>query len=345
MATERTILITGGAGFLGSNFVRRLFYRYPGYRIRVLDALTYAGNLANLEPAIRNDERFEFWQGNVRNAALVHELVAQVDAVIHFAAETHVARSIHDDRKFFDTDVMGTQVVAGAVLKHQDRIERFIHVSTSEVYGTAVTTPMSEDHPLNPLTPYAAAKTGADRLVYSYIQTYDVPALILRPFNQYGPYQHLEKVVPRFITSALLDEPLTIHGTGEARRDWVFVEDTCQWIDRALHAPLDSVRGEVINLGSGRSLSVLDLGKMILSLLHRPLSLLSFMADRPGQVQHHLAATQKARDLLHIDSITPLEKGLAKTIAWYRDNRGWWEKQIAMRRVAIRRKGGKILYY
>src|SRR5947209_3547530 len=199
--TERRILITGGAGFIGSNFVRYILNTYPDYTVTVLDALTYAGNLDNFDDRTKEDPRFIFWQGNVQNGEMVSELVAQCDAVVHFAAETHVARSIYDNTTFFQTDVLGTQVIANAVLKH--KIERFIHISTSEVYGSAEYDPMDELHPLLPTTPYAGAKCGADRLVYSYYVTYGIPAVILRPFNNYGPHQHLEKVVPRFITSAL----------------------------------------------------------------------------------------------------------------------------------------------
>ena len=170
-----------------------------------------------------------------------------------------MARSIYDDRRFFETDVLGTKSIANAVLKNREKIDRFIHISTSEVYGTAMVNPMDEDHPLNPVSPYAAAKAGADRLIYSYWSTYDLPVVILRPFNQYGPYQHLEKVIPRFITSALLNEPLTIHGSGEARRDWLFVKDTCERIALVLDAEDERVRGEVFNLGSGFDLDIISI--------------------------------------------------------------------------------------
>ena len=217
-----TILATGGAGFIGSNFVRYLYENYPDYRILVLDLLTYAGSVENLPVGFNqvSNGRLQFWYGDVRNAALVDTLVAESDVVVHFAAETHVTRSIYDNYHFFETDVLGTQVVANAVLKHAKRVNRFIHISTSEVYGTAVAEKMSEDHPLLPMSPYASAKAGADRLVYSYWATYQLPAIIVRPFNQYGPHQHLEKVIPRFITSCLLDEPLRVHGDGSAARDF-----------------------------------------------------------------------------------------------------------------------------
>ena len=221
------ILVTGGAGFIGSNFVHHLRNTQPDAHVLVLDLLTYAGSLDNLPPFGGLHESvpgLEFWHGDVRNASLVDALVERADIVVHFAAETHVTRSIYDNYHFFETDVLGTQVVANSVLKHVKSIDRFIHISTSEVYGTARSPKMDEDQPLMPMSPYASAKAGADRLVYSYFATYDVPAVIVRPFNQFGPRQHLEKVIPRFITSCMLDEPIRIHGDGSAARDFTYVE-------------------------------------------------------------------------------------------------------------------------
>jgi dTDP-glucose 4,6-dehydratase len=222
----RTFLVTGGAGFIGSNFVHWLRREHPRDRVIVLDALTYAGSLASLPPFDPiEDQSLKFWYGNVKNGPLVDALVAEADVVVHFAAETHVTRSIYDNYSFFETDVLGTQTVANAVVKQRDRIERFVHISSSEVYGTAETPRMSEDHPLNPRSPYASAKAGADRLVASYFYSWQIPAVILRPFNNFGPRQHLEKVIPRFVTSSLLGEGLNVHGDGEARRDFIYVEE------------------------------------------------------------------------------------------------------------------------
>jgi dTDP-glucose 4,6-dehydratase len=341
----KKILITGGAGFIGSNFTTHLLTRYPDYQVLILDALTYAGNLDNFSTEIKNHPNFRFWHGNVQDSGLLIDLVGQVDTVIHFAAETHVARSIYESRRFFETDVMGTQAVANAVLKNKDRIDRFIHVSTSEVYGTALTNPMTEEHPLNPVSPYAAAKAGADRLVYSYWCTYEIPAVILRPFNQYGPYQHLEKVVPRFITSAILNEPLTIHGSGEAKRDWLYVSDTCERIDKVLHADIEKIRNEVFNIGSGFALDVLSIARMVLKIMNKPKSLIHFIEDRPGQVQHHISSTEKAEKLLGIEPGRPFEEGLEQTIKWYWDHRNWWERLLPMRQVTIMTKNGTAQYY
>jgi len=342
---RKTILITGGAGFIGSNFVRHIFENHPSYNIIVLDALTYAGDVDNIPEKIRNDARFEFWYGNVRNGELVNELVSKSDVVIHFAAESHVARSIFDNTTFFETDVLGTQVVANAVLKHQSSVERFIHVSTSEVYGTALEVPMTEEHPLNPTTPYASAKAGADRLVYSYWVTYEIPAIIIRPFNTYGPNQHLEKVIPRFITSALLDESLTIHGSGEHTRDWTYVEDLCQALDMVMHISLDKVRGEVINIGTGRDVAIKAIADMILDKLNKPRELITHIGERPGQVRRHVASIEKALQILGWKAETEFDEGITKTIGWYQQNPGWWQKLLWMRHVPIKTRDGRVEYH
>jgi dTDP-glucose 4,6-dehydratase len=337
------LLITGGAGFIGSALVRYMLERYPRYAITVLDALTYAGSLDNFPEALRTNPNFRFCHGNVRNSNLVEELVADADVVVHFAAETHVPRSLHDTLSFFETDVLGTQSIVGAVLKHP--VERFIHISSSEAYGTAAFVPMSEDHPLNPTTPYASAKAGADRLVYSYQVTYDLPALILRPFNTYGPHQHLEKVIPRFITNALLDEPLIIHGDGRHSRDWVYVGDLCQAFDRAIHHDFAPLCGEAVNLGTGVETPILAIAELILDLLGKPQSLLTFSVDRPGQVSCHLASTEKAFTLLGWKATTKIDEGMAQTIRWYADHPEWWRPRLWMRSVTITDSKGRSSTY
>lgn len=341
--TKKTILVTGGAGFIGSNFIRFLYNKYPQYTLLVLDALTYAGSVENLPIDINKNEanRLTFWYGNVRNGELIDTLVSQADIVVHFAAETHVTRSIYDNFLFFETDVLGTQTIANAVLKYRDRIERFIHISTSEVYGTARAAAMDEDHPLMPMSPYAAAKAGADRLVYSYWATYEIPTIIIRPFNNYGPYQHLEKAVPRFITSCLLDEKIRVHGDGGACRDYIYVEDTSQAIDVVMHADLQKVRGEVFNVASGTHRSILSIAKDIVKLLNIDESIITFVGDRPGQVFRHTGDISKIRNVLEWAPIVSWEEGLEKTIRWYTENRKWWEKQLWMRAVPIITKEGR----
>lgn len=341
---KKSILITGGAGFIGNAFVKHLYKKYPNYKIFVLDALTYAGDAENFSESTKKDKRFNFWYGNVKNINIVDKLVAQCDVVVHMAAETHVARSIFDDTIFFETDVMGTQVVASCVLKHYKTIERFIHVSTSEVYGTALKAPMTEEHPLNPTTPYASAKCGADRLVYSYWATYNLPVIILRPFNNYGPFQHLEKVIPRFITNAILNEPLTVHGTGQNTRDWTFVEDTCAVMDRAVHGNIKRLKGEVINIGSGNDVSINNVAQLVLEIMDKSNSLIKHVGDRPGQVSRHISSTVKSKKLLRWKASTKFEEGLRKTISWYEDNRDWWQKLLWMRSVPIITEKGKVEY-
>lgn len=338
----KTILITGGAGFIGSNFVKYIYNKYADYRIIVLDALTYAGNPNNLSDEIKKNDRFEFWYGDVQNSEIVNALVQQSDVVVHFAAETHVARSIYSNKQFFMTDVLGTHTITNAVLKNQKSIDRFIHISTSEVYGTAEQRPMTEEHPLNPRSPYASAKTGADRLVYSYFATYDLPVVIVRPFNNYGPSQHLEKVVPRFIANALLDEPLTIHGDGSSKRDWLYVEDHCEALDKIIHADIEKVKGEVFNIGTGRSIDVLTIARMVLDELGKPESLIKYLDDRPGQVVEHIADTSKAEKVLNWKYRTEFEDGLKKTIRWSEENQESWKELLWMRTIPIVTASGEV---
>jgi dTDP-glucose 4,6-dehydratase len=338
-----TVLVTGGAGFIGSNFVHHLFNAYPDYRILVLDLLTYAGSVENLPadgPQALQSDRLQFWYGDVRNAALVDSLVSQSDIVVHFAAETHVTRSIYDNYHFFETDVLGTQVVANAAVAHIKRIRRFVHISTSEVYGTAETPTMTEEHPLKPLSPYASAKAGADRLVYSYWATYNLPAVIVRPFNNFGPRQHLEKVIPRFITSCVLDEPLRVHGDGSAARDFLHVDDTCRALDCILHCDVPDIAGEVINIGSGRSRTLAEIAPIIVRRMNKPESLITYVGDRPGQVFRHTADVTKAERVLGWRPRVSFEEGLDRTIEWYVANRAWWEKQLWMREISIITKTG-----
>lgn len=338
------ILVTGGAGFIGSNFVHYALRHNPGCRVLILDALTYAGSVDHLPAeSLLNDEkaRAEFHYGNVLNADLVDSLVSRSDVVVHFAAETHVTRSIFDNRQFFETDVLGTQVVANAVLRHRERITKFIHVSTSEVYGTALHAKMDEDHPLNPMSPYAGAKCGADRLVYSYWQTYQLPLTIVRPFNNFGPRQHLEKVVPRFITSAILGEELTVHGDGSARRDFIYVDDTCRAIDLVMKAPPAKTTGEVFNVGSDIDRSVAEIASDVVKIMKANEKLIVNIGDRPGQVFRHTCDATKIRKRLGWQEQVTWEQGLRNCIDWYRANEQTWRRQMWMRKVPIVSASGK----
>jgi dTDP-glucose 4,6-dehydratase len=245
---------------------------------------------------------------------------------VHFAAESHVTNSIYDDNVFFETDINGTRVLIRALVRHKDTVERFVHISTSEVYGTAIQRPMTEDHPLAPFSPYAAAKAGADRLVYAYWRTYDIPVVVLRPFNNYGPNQHIEKVIPRFIIQALQGQSMTVHGSGNQLRDWVHTTDTCRAIDKALHvADFNKIKGQCINIGSGRAISILDIAHKILNCLNLPEARINFIEDRPGQVDCHIAANDKAKELLDWQPTVSFEDGIVSVVDWYKDHREWWK--------------------
>ena len=334
---DRSILITGAAGFIGSNFARKIFEQYPRYKIYAYDALTYAGNVENFTPEMRDSDRFEFIYGNVCNTAQVADVMQKVDTVVHFAAETHVTRSIYESTSFFETDVLGTASLASAAVKLIPKIERFIHISTSEVYGSCRNDrqSMDEEHPLEPCSPYASAKTGADRLIYSYWRTYGLPVVIVRPFNNYGPHQHLEKVVPRFITSALLNEPLTVHGSGSSSRDWVYVGDTVDAITALLHAPIEKVSGEVFNVGTTVDTDIITIARKVLARLDRSEDLISLIGDRPGQVDKHKADITKIKRTIDWMPEITMDEGLDKTIAWYQQNESFWRRQMWMRRIKI----------
>ena len=323
---SKRVLVTGGAGFISSNFIRHLLEATP-YEVVTLDALTYAGNLENLADVLSH-ERLSFVHGDIRDSALVRELVEGVDVIVNAAAESHVEKSIEDGAsEFVTTNVEGTQILLDAI--RVTPVERFILISSSEVYGTAESAPMDEEHPLNPRSPYAATKAGADRLAYSYWTTYDLPIVIVRPFNNYGPRQHPEKVVPRFITQALADEPLTIHGDGHATRDWLYVLDDAEAIERVIETPIDRLAGEVINVATGVDISVADIAAMVLDVLGKPGELTCNVPERPGQVDRHIGSTDKAARLLGWQARTSFEEGLERTVAWYRDNEAWWRAILA----------------
>jgi dTDP-glucose 4,6-dehydratase len=324
----KRVLVTGGAGFIPSNFIRHLLAKTP-YEVVSLDALTYAGNPENLADVMAH-ERLSFVHGDIRDQRLVREVVAEVDVIVNAAAESHVEKSIAEGgSEFVTTNVEGTQILLDAI--RATPVERFILISSSEVYGTAERDPMDEEHPLNPRSPYAGTKAGADRLAYSYWATYDLPIVIVRPFNNYGPRQHPEKVIPRFITQALRDDPVTIHGDGRATRDWLYVDDDAEAIEAIIEAPIERVSGEVLNVATGLDISVLDIAELVLSLLGKPASLRVHVDERPGQVRRHIGSTDKIAELCGWRARTSFEEGLARTVAWYRDNEAWWRGILANR--------------
>jgi len=330
---KKRVLVTGGAGFISSNFIRHLLAKTP-YDVVSLDALTYAGNLENLSD-VMSHERLSFVHGDVRDAELVRDVVSEVDVIVNAAAESHVEKSIAEGaREFVTTNVEGTQILLDAT--REAPVERFILISSSEVYGTAERAPMDEEHPLNPRSPYAATKAGADRLAYAYFVTYGLPIVIVRPFNNYGPRQHPEKVIPRFITQALRDEPLTVHGDGLASRDWLYVDDDAEAIEAVIAAPLDAVAGEVLNVATGLDISVAEIADRVLAAVGKPASLKSFVTERPGQVQRHIGSTEKIERLTGWRARVSFDEGLARTISWYRENEAWWRgiRQSETQRVS-----------
>jgi dTDP-glucose 4,6-dehydratase len=327
------VLVTGGAGFIPSNLIRHLLAETP-HEVVSLDALTYAGNLENLAD-VMSHPRLSFVHGDIRDATLVRELVGGVDVIVNAAAESHVEKSIERGAsEFVTTNVEGTQILLDAI--RQTPVERFVLISSSEVYGTAERAPMDEEHPLNPRSPYAATKAGADRLAYSYWTTYELPIVIVRPFNNYGPRQHPEKVVPRFITQALADEPLTIHGDGHASRDWLYVGDDAEAIERVIEAPIDSLAGEVINVGTGVDIPVGEIADLVLDVLGKPRDLKAHVDERPGQVDRHIGSTEKAERLLGWRARTSFADGLERTVAWYRENEAWWRAVLERDRSSAR---------
>jgi len=328
---RKRILVTGGAGFISSNFIRHLLTATP-HDVVSLDALTYAGNVDNLSD-LMGHERLSFVHGDIRDRSLVGEMVRHVDVIVNAAAESHVEKSIVEGaREFVTTNVEGTQILLDAI--REDPVERFILISSSEVYGTAEREPMDEEHPLNPRSPYAATKAGADRLAYAYYVTYGLPIVILRPFNNYGAYQHPEKVVPRFITQALAGQPLTVHGDGHASRDWLYVEDHAEAIDAVLAADVSDVAGEVLNLATGVDIPVERIADRVLEQLGKPASLKAHVPERPGQVDRHVGSTEKAERVLGWRARTSFEAGLERTIAWYEQNRLWWTQALRPEQTA-----------
>jgi dTDP-glucose 4,6-dehydratase len=315
----KTILVTGGAGFIGSNLIRFFLQTYTDCRIINLDKLTYAGNPDNLKD-VEQDPRYEFVLGDIRDRDSVVRLFEQADMVVHLAAETHVDRSIVDAGEFVLTDVYGSFILFEAL--RQARIEVFLHVSTDEVYGSRDEGFFAEGDPLNPSSPYAASKAGADRLGYSYVVTYGLPIIIIRPSNNYGPFQYPEKFIPLFATNALEDKNLPLYGRGTNVRDWLFVEDHCRAIDLILRR---GVLGEVYNVGANAEVRNIEVAERIVDILGKPKELIDFVQDRLGHDRRYALDCAKLRDLGWRPE-QPFAEGLEKTVAWYRDNPEWWHK-------------------
>ena len=312
------ILVTGGAGFIGSNFVHHLLATSDD-EVVVLDNLTYAGNLANLEDLV-GTSRYRFLRGDIADSETVGAVVRDVQAIVNFAAESHVDRSILDPTAFINTDVYGVYVLLEAA--RDAAIERFVHVSTDEVYGEIPTGSATEDAPLRPRSPYSASKAGGEMLVYAYHVTYGVPTIITRGSNTFGPYQYPEKLLPVVITEALDNRPVPVYGDGRQVRDWLYVEDHCGAIDLALR---HGTPGDAYNVGGGNERSNIEVIHTILDRLDRPHSLVQFVPDRPGHDVRYSLDSSKLNALGWKPS-RPFDDALAATVHWYTENQDWWRR-------------------
>lgn len=317
--TMKTILVTGGCGFIGSNFVRYLLERYPAYSVINLDKLTYAGNPENLAD-VAGDARYRFVKGDICDAAAVDPLVAEADAVVNFAAESHVDRSILGGADFVQTDVYGTYVLLEAARRHG--LERFHQISTDEVYGSLEEGAWTEDWPLAPRNPYSASKAGAELLVRSFHITHGLPTVVTRASNNIGPYQYPEKRVPLYITNAIDDLPLPIYGSGLQVRDHLHVDDHCAAIDLVLHR---GEPGQVYNVGGDNDTTGLDIARTVLSRLGKPESLMHFVGDRAGHDQRYALDCTRIHGLGWRATVD-LATTMARTIDWYVEHEAWWRK-------------------
>lgn len=312
------VLVTGGAGFIGSNFVRCALRTHPDWHVTTLDKLTYAGRRENLHD-VMSDSRHTFVHGDIADAPVSGPLVERAALVVHFAAETHVDRSIMSAGDFIRTDVEGTFVLLEAA-RRATGLRRFVQISTDEVYGSVAAGASTETDELKPRNPYAASKAGADRLAYSYWATYGVPVIVTRASNNYGPYQFPEKVIPLFVTNAIDDIPLPLYGDGTNVRDWLHVDDHCRAIDLLLERATD---GEVYNIGGGNDIPNIELTHRILDALGKPRTLIRPVADRQGHDRRYCLDTTKLRNLGWTPQIS-FDEGLRDTIEWYRRHEWWW---------------------
>lgn len=317
---EMKILITGGAGFIGSNFIHFLLEE-TSHELINLDALTYAGNLENLKK-IENHPHYQFIKGDICDSELVEEILSSgVEAVVNFAAESHVDRSILEPQNFLQTNFFGTAVLLESARQHPLKV--FLQISTDEVYGAIMEGFADETYPLNPSSPYSASKAGADLLCLAYHRTYQVPVIIARLSNNYGPYQFPEKLIPLFISNALENQLLPVYGDGLYVRDWLYVEDACQ----ALLLILEEGKiGEVYNVGGGELKTNLEVTELILKTLGKPKSLIQFVKDRPGHDRRYALNSEKIKTELGFEPKINFEEGLKRTIKWYQENQSWWKR-------------------
>jgi dTDP-glucose 4,6-dehydratase len=313
----QTLIVTGAAGFIGSNFVRFMLGKYPDYRIIALDALTYAGNTDNLKDVWKNPN-FTFIKGDIRDAATVNNLAQNADAILNFAAESHVDRSILNPGEFIQTDVAGVWVLLEAARTYKH--DRFVHVSTDEVYGWKADGSFKEGDPLEPNSPYSASKAGGELMVRAYHRTFEVPAIVTRGSNTYGPYQYPEKIVPLFVTNLIDDVPVPVYGDGKQVRDWMYVLDHCHGVDVALH---HGTPGEIYNVGGANERPNIEVIRMMLDYLGKPDSLIRYVKDRPAHDRRYSIDTKKIEAIGFKRQYT-FEDCMRQTFQWYVDNPEWW---------------------
>jgi dTDP-glucose 4,6-dehydratase len=315
------ILVTGGAGFIGSNFIHYVIGRYQDWQVVNLDKLTYAGNLENLKD-LENNPRYSFVKGDIADRSLVDSLLSrQFDVVVNFAAESHVDRSILDASPFIDTNIKGTQVLLEGLRRAQ--AGKYLQVSTDEVYGSLLSGKAVETSALLPNSPYAASKTSADLLCRAYHRTYGLPVMVTRCSNNYGPYQFPEKLIPLVITNALEGQDIPVYGDGLNVREWIHVEDHCRAIAAVI---LNGQAGEIYNIGSGIEKTNLDIVRFILQDLGQSENLIKFVKDRPGHDQRYALDAAKIEKELKWQPVFSFEKGMHETVRWYLDNRTWWQR-------------------
>lgn len=316
------ILVTGGAGFIGSNFIRFLVKKYPHYNIINYDALTYCGNLLNLEE-IEGKKNYRFIKGDIQNKELLYHVIGQceINSIVNFAAESHVDRSIESPQIFYSTNILGTTTLLEVALANQ--IEKFIQISTDEVYGSLGETGLfTEDTPLNPNSPYSSSKAGADLIALAYCKTYGLHVNITRCSNNYGPYQYPEKLIPLMITNALENKPLPVYGTGRNIRDWLHVYDHCTAIDLVLHK---GEKGEIYNIGGNNEKRNIEIVELIIEQLDASKDQITFVKDRLGHDWRYAIDAGKIKKKLGWKPIYTFETGLQETVQWYRQNETWWK--------------------
>lgn len=318
---EKRILVTGGCGFIGSNFVRHMLARYP-YRIVNLDRLTYAGNLENLKD-LEGDDRYTFVRGDIADGEDLEKVFSrEIDGIINFAAESHVDRSIMDPDAFIRTNITGTFRLLEEARKRN--VRRFLQISTDEVYGSlGKEGKFTESTPLSPNSPYSASKTSADLLAMAYFKTFDLPVVITRCSNNYGPYQFPEKLIPLIITNAMAEMDLPVYGDGLNVRDWIHVSDHCEAIDAVYHK---GVPGNVYNIGGESERTNMEIVTLILKILGKPESLIKYVKDRPGHDRRYAIDSTKIKTELGVTPKTLFSEGMEQTVRWYLDNREWWER-------------------